>query len=70
MSNVHVPPRNPHPRRRVRHKHATRTMAYMYRLLRRVLDRHDMCTMVTRDREAYASQRHWKHKRGHERLDY
>ena len=36
----HIAPRNPHPRRRVRHKHTTRVLYDVHKVLKRALDSH------------------------------
>jgi hypothetical protein len=41
--NPHIPPRVPHPRRRVRHKHAMRVLTDARKASQRWLDKHDRC---------------------------
>lgn len=39
--SAHIAPRNPHPKRRVRHKHASRAIANAHKVFQRELDSHD-----------------------------
>lgn len=42
----HIPPRNPHPKRRTRHKQASRVLSDTKRTFSRWNDEHDLCTTL------------------------